>query len=79
MDITCLVAPFKSGDMIVDKIPVLGSILKGRLISIPVRISGKFDDPDVTLISPSDIGKGLTNTMFRVLKAPFKIIKKLPL
>ncbi|MEA2060572.1 MAG: AsmA-like C-terminal domain-containing protein [Thermodesulfobacteriota bacterium] len=79
MDITCLVAPFKSGDMIVEKIPVLGSILKGRLISIPVRISGKFDDPNVALISPSDIGKGLINTMFRVLKAPFKIIEKLPL
>ncbi|MFO7749572.1 MAG: AsmA-like C-terminal domain-containing protein [Desulfobacteraceae bacterium] len=79
VDLVCLVAPFKSADMLVEKIPLLGSILNGRLVSFPLGISGTLQDPKVTMVSAQTIGEGVTSTMMRILKSPFNIMENLPL
>ncbi|MEI9477943.1 MAG: AsmA-like C-terminal domain-containing protein [Deltaproteobacteria bacterium] len=74
LDLKLLVAPFKTVDAIVKIIPLVGYILGGSLISVPVRVSGDLRDPNVTVLSPSAIGSELLAPMGRILKLPFKVI-----
>ncbi len=75
MDITALVAPLKTIDLIVNYLPGMNYILGGSLISIPVRISGDLNNPRVTPISPTAVGSGLLGIMKRTLRLPVKMIE----
>jgi hypothetical protein len=72
-----LVAPLKTVDRVVKLIPVLRGILAGTLITIPLRIHGRLEDPKVTALSPSAIGSELLGIMQRTLGLPFKVIEPL--
>ena len=77
MDITVLVAPFKVLDSVVSKIPILGRILTGKsktLLSVPVKVTGKLDDPKVTPLSPTSVGEGILGVVKRTIEAPVKLI-----
>jgi len=74
LDLRLLVAPFKTVDAIVKIIPLVGYILGGSLISVPVRVSGDLRDPKVTVLSPTAVGSELLAPMGRILKLPYKII-----
>ena len=76
LDLTCLVAPFKTVDMIVKKVPVINTILGGKLVSIPVKASGKLSDPVIIPLEPSTVGKGLVNMMTNILKTPVTLLDK---
>ena len=78
LELIFLVAPFKTADILIEKIPILGTILQGRLVSIPVKATGSVNNPNVFLLPPAEVGKGLMGTMQRILEAPFKLIEKLP-
>ncbi|HWR71614.1 MAG TPA: AsmA-like C-terminal domain-containing protein [Nitrospirota bacterium] len=75
MDLTLLAAPFTTVDAVVKWIPLIGEILGGSLVSIPVRIKGPLNDPEVTTLPVSSIGEGLLGMMKRTLTLPFKIIE----
>ncbi len=75
VDATLLVAPLKTVDAIVGKIPLIGNILDGHLISAPVKIHGPLDSPDVTLLSASAVGSRLSGIMKRTLQLPVQIIE----
>ncbi len=75
IDITVLVAPFKTVDFIVKNIPLVGDVLGNTLITIPVKVQGKINDPTVTILSPTAIGEGLIGIMKRTLQLPFKVIQ----
>jgi hypothetical protein len=75
VNLTVLVAPFKTVDYLVSKIPLVGYVLKGTLISIPLRITGKLDDPNIITLSPTAVGKGVLGIMTRTLLLPVKIIE----
>jgi hypothetical protein len=75
VDITVLVAPFKTVDRIVKHIPLVGNILGGTLVSLPFRAKGKLDDPDVIPLSPTAVGSGLLGILERTLKLPITIIQ----
>ncbi len=75
MNITVLVAPFKTVDFIVKNIPLVSDVLANTLITIPVKVQGKLGDPDVTILSPTAIGEGLLGIMKRTLQLPFKVIQ----
>ena len=75
IDLTVLVAPFKTVDYLVSKIPLVGYVLKGTLISIPLRITGRLDDPSIIILSPTAVGKGVLGIMSRTLLLPVKIIE----
>jgi cytoskeletal protein CcmA (bactofilin family) len=75
LDLTLLVAPLASVDTVVSRIPILGGVLGGSLVSVPVKVSGDFANPSVTPLSPSAVGKSLLNVMTRTLKLPLKLIE----
>jgi hypothetical protein len=60
---------------VVSKIPLVNYVLKGTLISIPLRITGKLDDPRIIILSPTAVGKGMLGIMKRTLLLPVKIIE----
>ncbi len=74
LDITFLIAPFKTVDAVVKKIPLLGNILGGTLVTVPVRVHGPFKEPKVTPLPPSAVGEGLIGIMKRTLELPFNVI-----
>ncbi len=77
INLTILVAPFKTVDFLVSKIPLVGYIFKGTLISIPLKVTGSLADPDITVLSPTSVGEGVLGTMKRTLSLPIKIIEPL--
>jgi hypothetical protein len=75
VDLTVLVAPFKTVDRIVKHIPLVGNILGGNLISIPFKAVGELGDPDVIPLSPTAVGSGLLGILQRTLELPITIIQ----
>lgn len=75
LDITFLVAPFKTIDTIIKYIPIVNTILNGRLVSFPVRAYGKMSDPTVVALHPSSVGKGLLNLLGDLIKTPGRLIE----
>jgi len=52
LDLKLYVAPFKTIDFLIKKTPLVGKILGGKLVSIPVRIKGNFGNPEISESSP---------------------------
>jgi hypothetical protein len=75
MDLIVLVAPLKTVDFIVKKIPKVRDILKGTLVAIPVRVRGDLSNPTVNLLSPSAVGSGLIRVLKRTLSLPFELLE----
>ncbi len=77
IDITVLVAPFKTIEYILSHIPVVKHILANKLITVPVRLTGDLRNPDVTALSPEDIGENILDIMKKTLAIPFKVLDPL--
>jgi hypothetical protein len=75
LDLIVLVAPLKTVDRIVKKIPLLGHIMGGTLVSIPFRVSGPLADPRITPLSPKAVGSEVFDIMKRTLELPVKIFQ----
>lgn len=76
-DIIVLISPFKTFDLIIKYIPVVTQILGGNIITIPFRVLGKLEDPDVIPLSPTAVGSGLLKMLQRTIALPVKIIQPL--
>ena len=70
IDAKGLIAVLKPVDDVIRRIPVISSVIGGSLIGIPVRISGSLARPNVTYLSPADIGSELLNIPLRILGLP---------
>jgi hypothetical protein len=75
VDLTVTVAPFRTVDAIVDRLPLIGHILGGTLISLPVRVTGKMDKLLVNPISPMAVGDRMVGIMERTMRLPFRLIE----
>jgi hypothetical protein len=75
IDLVLAIAPLKTVDWIVSHIPIVGYILGGTLVSIPVKVKGDLSDPRIIPLDPAEIGAEFLGGMKRTLKAPFKLIK----
>ncbi|HXX81637.1 MAG TPA: AsmA-like C-terminal domain-containing protein, partial [Thermodesulfovibrionales bacterium] len=73
LDAKVLISPLKKTDFIIKKTPIIGSILGGSLVSIPLRVSGDMEDPKVSYHPVSAVGSGLLGIMERTIKAPVKL------
>jgi hypothetical protein len=71
---TLLVAPLKTADSVIDKLPGINHIMAGTLVSIPVKIEGELSDPAVKILPASAVGEGLWGMMKRTVQLPFIII-----
>ncbi|MCU0587761.1 MAG: AsmA-like C-terminal region-containing protein [Syntrophobacteraceae bacterium] len=76
-DLVMVVAPLRTVDRIIDKVPILGDILNGSLLSFPVRVSGDLKDPDVVPLSPSALGAGLIDLLKRTIQTPTRLMEPL--
>jgi len=77
VDIVVLISPFKTVDLIIKYIPLVNRILDGNIISIPFRVTGKLEDPDVIPLSPTAVGSGLLKMLQRTIELPIKIMQPL--
>ena len=75
INLKVLVAPFKTIDFLVSKIPVVSYILQGSLISIPLKVTGDITNPTIVILSPSAIGEGLLGLMKRTIALPVKVME----
>ncbi|HEX8043830.1 AsmA-like C-terminal domain-containing protein [Candidatus Deferrimicrobium sp.] len=75
VDIVALASPLKTVDTILRRIPVVGYILGGSLVSVAVKAEGDLDDPTVSILPPSEVVKGLLGVAERVLKLPVRIFE----
>jgi hypothetical protein len=75
LDLTVLLAPLKTLDRIVKKIPLIRTITAGTLVSIPVKVRGDLTNPKITPLAASAVGSELLGIMKRTLKLPIKVIQ----
>jgi len=75
IDGKALIAVLKPVDEVISQIPVIGSILGGSLLGIPVRVSGSVERPDITYLAPADVGAELLNIPLRILGMPLEAIR----
>lgn len=77
LDIILLVAPLKTIDRVVKNIPIVGRILGGSLLSVPVSVTGKMENPTVTALPPSEVGAGMVRMLERILQTPVHIFQSI--
>jgi hypothetical protein len=70
-----LIAVLKPVDEVIRRIPVVGSIFGGSLVGIPVRVTGSLERPEVTYLSPADLGTEVLNIPMRILGIPMEAMK----
>ena len=75
IEATGLVTARLPGDTITRRIPIIGSLLGGSIVGIPVRVTGSLEQPDVTYLSPSAVGAELLNIPMRILGLPLEAIR----
>jgi hypothetical protein len=76
-DMTVLVAPLKTIDTIVSKVPLLGKAIGGKdaaIVAFPVKIKGQIKDPGVTVLSPDAVGGAMIDLVKNTLMLPFHIL-----
>ncbi|MGD0885573.1 MAG: AsmA-like C-terminal domain-containing protein [Thermodesulfovibrionales bacterium] len=73
VDFTVLICPLRKTDYMIKMIPIVGRILGGTLISIPLDISGDLKDPKVSYQPVSAVGSGLLGIIKRTIETPVKL------
>lgn len=79
-DIVMLLAPLKAIDTILGNLPIIGRAMGGRdtaIVAVPVKITGKIDDPDVKILAAKEVGEGIINFVTRTIKLPFALLSPL--
>ena len=72
-----MVSPFKTFDRIIRSVPLLGYLLGGRLVAVPVQVSGSLADPAVVPMHPAALGESLLEMVGRALLLPVRIVQPL--
>ncbi|MCK4426103.1 MAG: AsmA-like C-terminal domain-containing protein, partial [Deltaproteobacteria bacterium] len=76
-DMTVLVAPFKTIDTVVSRVPLLGRAIGGKdaaIVAFPVKVKGQIKDPNVTILSPYAVSGAMINLVKNTLMLPFNIL-----
>ena len=75
LNFNAFVSPLKTVNRVVKSIPVLGYVMGGRLVSVPMKISGNIKDPQITFLSPSAIAAETLGLVERIFKLPIKVVE----
>jgi hypothetical protein len=70
-----LVSVQAPGAQVTKKIPIIGSILGGSVVGIPVRLTGSYDRPNVSYLSPAALGTEIINMPLRILGLPLEALR----
>jgi hypothetical protein len=77
LDLVVLVAPFSTVNWVIRHIPLVGKVLGGTLISIPVKVTGDWSNPDVVFLAPSAVGTRIVEILEDIIHLPVDIISPL--
>jgi hypothetical protein len=77
LNLVLLISPLTTVDWIIERIPLVGNILQGTLVAIPVGVRGAVADPRVVPLSPAAVGSRLGGILKRTVKTPFRILSPL--
>ncbi len=75
IDAKGLVTVLLPADSIIKSIPLIGSIVRASMVGIPVAVTGPFDQPRVSYLSPADLGAEIVNIPLRILKVPLEALQ----
>ncbi|MDD2366832.1 MAG: AsmA-like C-terminal domain-containing protein [Desulfuromonadaceae bacterium] len=76
LNLTLGAQPLQTVDKIVNRIPIVGWLLKGEekdLVTAYFEAKGKWSDPDVSPIQVKSMGKGILNIFIRAFQLPVKL------
>ncbi|MCF6290584.1 MAG: AsmA-like C-terminal domain-containing protein [Desulfobacterales bacterium] len=76
-DLTILIAPLKTLDAILARVPLVGRIIGGKnatVVTIPVGVKGNIKEPKITLLPPEAIGDAVIEMVRDTLLLPFRIL-----
>ena len=79
-DLVLLLAPLKTIDTILGNIPIIGRAMGGRdtaIVAVPVKLTGKIDNPEARILPAKEVGKGIANFIARTIKLPLAIFSPL--
>ena len=58
----------------IKNIPLVGTILGGNMLAVPVRVKGSWDDPRITPLDPGAVGNRLLKIFERTIELPGKLL-----
>lgn len=76
-DLTFFIVPFKTIDKIINMMPLVGRIIGGKkrhIVTYPVRVTGNLRSPDLSVLSPTAIGKAAVDFIFDTLTLPLDLL-----
>jgi hypothetical protein len=74
LDLDVVVAPMKTANVIVRHIPLLGYVLGGTAVGIPVKIIGDLKNSKIIPLDPGLVGSRLLNVLRRTAKIPLEML-----
>jgi len=73
--LTVLVAPLKTVNYIVGKIPIVKHILGEQFVIIPISVTGELKDPKVTPMAASAVGNRLLGILENTITLPATLVE----
>jgi hypothetical protein len=70
-----LVTVLLPGNKLLKRIPLVGSIVSGSIVGIPIEVTGTFEQPRVSYLSPAALGAEIINLPARILKVPLEALQ----
>ncbi len=81
LDLTFYVSPFKTLDVIVEKVPYLGEWVLGKprmIFYLPLQVVGTYEKYNIIPLHPSSVGKGIFTFIFRFFGISEEFFQKPP-
>jgi len=72
-----MVAPLRQVNKLLGNTPIVGNLLGGSVISVPVKVTGTPAEPQVTYLPPSAVASSLSGMMKRTMNLPVSILSPL--
>ncbi|MDP1991995.1 MAG: AsmA-like C-terminal domain-containing protein [Syntrophales bacterium] len=76
-NLTIFIVPFKSIDKIINMVPWVGRIIGGKkrhILTYPVRVTGNLREPELSMLSPTAIGKAAIDFVFDTITFPLDLL-----
>jgi len=79
MDLVVIVAPLRTIDLLLSKIPLLGYLITGKkaLLAFPFSVKGHYQDPKFIPLPPQLLGGGILAFVERLFQLPLKVVEPL--
>jgi len=75
LDLKGLVSIALPASQVIKRVPIVGNIIGGSLVGVPIRVSGPLEKPEVVYLSPADVGGELLKLPIWILGVPLESIK----